>query len=242
MRSIMSMSGANRLCNGSMRYESGSFTPWRSSASRSLRSTKLSAACPRLPDLADVDGADTLRSDVQDRTAGGFPSSSSSSHHPVVAARSSSGTRVKSTTAISHLRPDCRPLSGYAVRSRQRCVRRERQPATSARANSRGSNGPQVVETLPHADELHRQAELVGDRDRDPALGRAVELRQRDAGDAGRLAEEARLLEAVLARRRVDDEQRLVRRALDAGPRSRGAPWRAPPSGSTACGGGRPCR
>ena len=40
---------------------------------------------------------------------------------------------------------------------------------------------PEVVEPLPDADELHRQAELVGDRDRDPALRRAVQLRQHDA-------------------------------------------------------------
>ena len=74
----------------------------------------------------------------------------------------------------------------------------------------------QVVETLADADQLHRQAELVGDRDGDPALRRAVELRQRDAGDAGGLAEEARLLEAVLAGGRVDDEERLVRGAFEA--------------------------
>ena len=48
-----------------------------------------------------------------------------------------------------------------------------------------------------------------------PPFARAVELRQGDAGDVDRLAEEPRLLEAVLARGRVDDEQRLVRRALE---------------------------
>ena len=73
----------------------------------------------------------------------------------------------------------------------------------------------QVVDLLPHADQLHGQAELIGDRDRDTALRGAVELRQRDAGDAGGLAEERRLLQAVLPRRRVDDEQRLVRRAVE---------------------------
>jgi hypothetical protein len=36
---------------------------------------------------------------------------------------------------------------------------------------------PQVVQPLPHADELHGQPELLGDRDGDAALGRAVELR-----------------------------------------------------------------
>src|SRR4051812_29878537 len=63
---------------------------------------------------------------------------------------------------------------------------------------------PQVVEPLPHADELDREPELVGDRDRDAALCRAVELRQRDARHARRVAEETRLLQAVLACRRVD--------------------------------------
>ena len=78
-----------------------------------------------------------------------------------------------------------------------------------------GVERAQVVEPLPHADELHGQPELVRDRDRDAAFRGAVELRQRDAGHAGRLGEEARLLDAVLPGRRVDDEQRLVRRALD---------------------------
>ena len=36
---------------------------------------------------------------------------------------------------------------------------------------------PQVVQPLPHADELHGQPELLRDRDGDPALGGAVELR-----------------------------------------------------------------
>jgi hypothetical protein len=36
---------------------------------------------------------------------------------------------------------------------------------------------PQVVQPLPDADELNGQPELLRDRDRDPALGRAVELR-----------------------------------------------------------------
>ena len=44
IRSIMSMSAANRLCNGSIRYESGSFTPCRRAPRASAISTKLSAA------------------------------------------------------------------------------------------------------------------------------------------------------------------------------------------------------
>ncbi len=54
----------------------------------------------------------------------------------------------------------------------------------------------------------------MGDSDGDPALGAAVELRQRDAGHTHSLSEQPCLLEAVLPRRRVDDEQRLVRRTL----------------------------
>ena len=47
----------------------------------------------------------------------------------------------------------------------------------------------QVVEAFADADQLHGQTQLVRDRDRDPALGGPVELRQGDAGDADRLAE-----------------------------------------------------
>src|SRR5205085_7529169 len=42
-----------------------------------------------------------------------------------------------------------------------------------------------------------------------------VELRRRDAGDADGAAEQARLLDAVLPRGRVDDEQRLMRRTVE---------------------------
>src|SRR4051812_48315683 len=73
----------------------------------------------------------------------------------------------------------------------------------------------EVVELLADADELDRQAELVRDRDRNAALCAAVELRQDDAGDARRFLEQPGLLQAVLARRRVDDEQRLVGRAVE---------------------------
>ena len=74
---------------------------------------------------------------------------------------------------------------------------------------------PEIVEPFADADELDGQPELVGDRDRHASSRGAVELRQRDAGDTGGLTEESRLLQAVLARRRVDDEQGLVRCALD---------------------------
>src|SRR5262249_276241 len=71
--------------------------------------------------------------------------------------------------------------------------------------------GPQVVQPLPHADELHGQPELLRDRDGDAALGRAVDLRYADGA-----AEEACLLDTVLAGRRIDHEQRLVRGAVEA--------------------------
>ena len=48
-----------------------------------------------------------------------------------------------------------------------------------------------------------------------PAARGAVELRQHDAADVGRLREQLRLAQAVLAGRRVDRQQRLVRRALE---------------------------
>src|ERR671936_619849 len=74
---------------------------------------------------------------------------------------------------------------------------------------------PEVVEAFADADQLHRQAELVRDRNRDPALRGAVQLREGHAAHFDRLAEEPRLLETVLARGGVDHEQRLVRRPLE---------------------------
>src|SRR5947209_3984081 len=59
---------------------------------------------------------------------------------------------------------------------------------------------PEVVKAFADADELDRELQLVRDRDGDPALRAAVELRQRDAADADGLAEQARLLQAVLTR------------------------------------------
>ena len=79
-----------------------------------------------------------------------------------------------------------------------------------------GVERAQVLDPLPDPDQLHRDPELVGDRQGDPALGGAVELRQHDPGHVDRLGEQARLLQPVLAGRRVDREQHLVRRARDA--------------------------
>src|SRR3712207_7502758 len=65
----------------------------------------------------------------------------------------------------------------------------------------------QVVERLPDAHELDREAELVRDRDRDPALRRPVELRERDAGHVHRAPEEAGLLEPVRSEEHTSELQ-----------------------------------
>ena len=75
--------------------------------------------------------------------------------------------------------------------------------------NSTGSNAHEIADRFAEADQLHRQAELGFDREHDPALGRTVELGQHDAGHLRRVAELARLGEAVLPRRRVDHQQHL---------------------------------
>src|SRR5205085_2277420 len=46
-----------------------------------------------------------------------------------------------------------------------------------------GLEWPQVLELLTDADQLDRDAELMGDRQRDAALGRPVELGQHQARD-----------------------------------------------------------
>ena len=84
--------------------------------------------------------------------------------------------------------------------------------------------------------------ELLGDRERDAALGRAVELGEHDAVDLDGLAEQQRLAQAVLAGGGVDREQRLVRGARESWRRSPCAPCAARPSGAAGCAGGRPCR
>src|SRR5690242_16903995 len=99
--------------------------------------------------------------------------------------------------------------SGASARTSSTLLRDERTREVSR------VEGAQVVETLADADQLHGQTELLRDRDRDPALRRSVELRQHDAGDADGIAEEPRLLHAVLAGGGVDDEQRLVRCAVE---------------------------
>ena len=53
------------------------------------------------------------------------------------------------------------------------------------------------------------------DRDRDAPLRRPVELRECDPGHADGIVEQLRLPEPVLARGRVEDEERLVRRPVE---------------------------
>ena len=81
-----------------------------------------------------------------------------------------------------------------------------------ARAKSSASNGRRSSSCSPMPISLTGMLELVGDRERDPALGRAVELGQHDPRDVDGLAEQLGLAHAVLAGRGVDGHQRLVRR------------------------------
>ena len=61
---------------------------------------------------------------------------------------------------------------------------------------------------------LTGSSQLARDRQRDAPARGSVELGQHDAGDAGRVGEQLRLAQPVLAGRRVDRQQRLVRGAL----------------------------
>ena len=73
-----------------------------------------------------------------------------------------------------------------------------------------GVERAQVLEALADPDQLDGQAHLLGDRQRDAALGGAVELGQHHAGYVHGLLEELRLAQAVLAGGRVDRQQRFV--------------------------------
>src|SRR5439155_34790 len=69
-----------------------------------------------------------------------------------------------------------------------------------------------------HADELHRELELLCDREHRSTLRCAVELRDHEAGDCSRSRELACLLDSVLARGAVEHEQDLVGRARAGSP------------------------
>ena len=85
------------------------------------------------------------------------------------------------------------------------------------------------------------RVELPVDREHDAASGAAVELREHDPGGPDRFDELAGLRQPVATRRRVEDEQHLMGRAREPPVRRSGASSPAPPSGSSSCGGGRPC-
>ena len=89
---------------------------------------------------------------------------------------------------------------------------------TSARAKSCGSNGRRSSSASPMPISFTGRPSSCAIATRDAALRRPVELRQHDPGHVDGVAEQPRLLQAVLAGGRVDDEQRLVRR-----PRQRAA-------------------
>ena len=63
----------------------------------------------------------------------------------------------------------------------------ERRSAHQCPSELGGLERTQILELLPHSDQLHRNAKLVRDRQGDPALGCPVELRQDEAGDVDRL-------------------------------------------------------
>ena len=67
----------------------------------------------------------------------------------------------------------------------------------------------QVVRAFAQADELDGNAELLLNSDHDAALCRAVKLGQHDTGHVHDLTEDLRLDHAVLAGRRVDDQEHL---------------------------------
>ena len=175
---------------------------------------------------------------------------------PKVAASHSRGSTQRSTRRCSP-----RASSGRRRVQRQRRVLGGDQgqepradPAVRGDADAEGLAGnerprevvrverAQVVELLAHADQLHRQAELVGDRDATPPFAEPSSFVSATPVTPTASPNRRACWSAVLAGRRVDDEQRLVRRALELVSRSRGAPSRAPPSGSSACAGGRRCR
>ena len=72
----------------------------------------------------------------------------------------------------------------------------------------------QVVRAFAQADELDGNAELLLNSDHDAALCRAVKLGQHDTGHVHDLTEDRRLDHAVLAGRRVDDQEHLGHRGF----------------------------
>src|SRR5262245_37689867 len=129
---------------------------------------------------------------------------------------SSSATRISLASSSMSL-----SLSGPRPRRRSnmRSYRSARQSNTRTTVCGQlggevlGVEGGEVLGRLAHADQLHRHAEVGLDREDDAALGRAVQLRQHDAGHVDGVGELARLRQAVLAGGGVDDEEDLLERA-----------------------------
>ena len=72
-----------------------------------------------------------------------------------------------------------------------------------------GVKGLQVVDLLPHADELHRQIQIPLDGQHHAALGGAVQFGQHNAGDPRGALELPGLVHRVLAGGGVQDQQGL---------------------------------
>src|SRR6185503_3107449 len=79
----------------------------------------------------------------------------------------------------------------------------------------RGLKHFDIVNALARANQLHRQTKLLLEGDDNAAFGAAVELREDQSSELKRFAEGARLRDRVLADGRVENQQRLMRRALD---------------------------
>ncbi len=82
----------------------------------------------------------------------------------------------------------------------------------------------QVFGALAETDVSNRYSELVADTEDDPALRRPVELRENDSRQVEGFLEEGGLLQGVLSRGRVQDQEGLVRRAVQGLARSSFAP------------------
>src|ERR1039458_6877095 len=70
--------------------------------------------------------------------------------------------------------------------------------------------GQKIADFFTNPNVSHRQAKFLGDSHYHTALGSAVELGEHNSGDAGRLREQTRLLQTVLAGGGVHHQQGLV--------------------------------
>ena len=117
---------------------------------------------------------------------------------------SSNASVAPSPTSTSRRSPSHRRLRPVTLIGKKTIFIRRGRRRTRERRSRRGRR------RLPQPDQLHRQPEVLLDREHDAALGRAVELGQHHAGHLHCLGELACLREAVLASCRVDDQQHLA--------------------------------